>query len=270
MLSYSEFNKIYLEEVNQVSTFISVEILNEMKLHNPGWNQTKDQFKVYLTQSALRYYQVYKTAVQENKKSIIDVGGFWAAFPLTMARLGFEVNMTEALKYYSSSYNAFFEFVRSKNVTIIDFDPFMEEYNGKKFDLITVMAVIEHYPHSLKFFFENIKKMMHADAKLCLDVPNLAYIKSRINFLFGKTPLTPIEIIHSSKTPFIGHHHEYTVAELKSLMEICDLKLTKLMTHNYTPERMVNIKNVLKNPIILLNLLFKDTREVIYIEAVKK
>lgn len=270
MLTYSEFNKIYLEEAHQVMEFINDDILQELKKHNDGWNESKDWFVNYLQQSSLRYYKLYVTAINNKSKSIIDVGGFWAIFPITMARLGFEVKMTEALKYYSSNYNAFFEFVKSKKITIVDFDPFMEEYQGDTFDMITVMAVIEHYPHSLKFFFNNIKKMMHEDSTLCLDVPNLAFIKTRINFLFGKTPLTPIEIIYNSATPFIGHHHEFTVPEIKTLMKLCNLKLTKLVTHNYTPNRMLTFKNIIKNPLVLLNLFFEGTREVIYIEAKKQ
>ena len=101
MLSYKEFNQIYKEELFKVMEFINDEILTELKLHNEGWNQNKEWFKNYLSQSSLRYYKVYKTAIENNTKTILDVGGFWAIFPITMARLGFEVNMTEALKYYS-------------------------------------------------------------------------------------------------------------------------------------------------------------------------
>ena len=187
-----------------------------------------------------------------------------------MARLGFEVNMTEALKYYSDLYNTFFDYVKSRNVSIVDFDPFMESYQGKTYDMVTIMAVIEHYPHSLSFLFENIKNMMHTDSILCLDVPNLAYIKTRISFLLGNSPLSPASLIYKSAVPYIGHHHEYTLNDIRELFALSPFVLTKLISHNYTPNRIINFINTITNPLILLNIFFEGTREVIYLEARKR
>ena len=53
MLSYKEFNQIYKEELFKVMEFINDEILTELKLHNEGWNQNKEWFKNYLSQSSL-------------------------------------------------------------------------------------------------------------------------------------------------------------------------------------------------------------------------
>ena len=72
---------------------------------------------------------------------------------------------------------------------------------------------------------QNMALLMNTSGRLYLEVPNIAYLPKRFTFMLtGKSPLTPIDQIYYSQTPFIGHHHEYTMEELKILARLSNLK----------------------------------------------
>jgi len=172
--SFSEFSKIYHKKVEEVYKFWNTDMQAEVGKHNIGWAPPCD-FLNYLKLSDRRYYYAY-CDIDDNDKSICDVGGFWGVFPLTLKELGFEVTMTEALKYYSKSFDAIFKYIADKGVSIIDIDPFEQNFDAtKKYDFVTIMAVLEHYPHSLKFFLNNINSIINSKGKIYIEVPNIAY-----------------------------------------------------------------------------------------------
>ena len=63
---------------------------------------------------------------------------------------------------------------------------------------------------------------------LLLETPNLTYWPNRVKLLKGESILPPIETIYKSEIPFTGHHHEYTIKEIKSLAEITGFNLVKI------------------------------------------
>ncbi len=229
------------------------EMQNEIALHNWGWSPSIYDFHNYLERSLSRYYLAYKIITQNsNLQSVCDIGGFWGVFPVTLQELGFKVTMTETLKYYSDSFQALFSHIEKKGVTIVDYDPFQPVMPlPGRYDLATLMAVIEHYPHSLKILFQNVKAMLKPNGKLYIEVPNIAYWPKRVSFLLGQTPLTPIEQIYQSKEPFIGHHHEFTISELRKLANLVGLSIEKESFYNYSDP--FHLRSVLKYPLKSLN-----------------
>lgn len=266
MVTKEEFRKIYLESVAESLQFWSPQLQKEISLHNEGWRPEKTNTKEYLECSWIRYWKVFEELQVNKVKSVCDVGGFWGAFPIALKKLGFDVCMTEALKYYSNSFTPLFDFIRSKGVTIHDYDPFDEKVNLPQYDAVTVMAVLEHYPHSLSFFMSNMKSLLNSNGLLFIDVPNIAYFSKRLKFLVGITPLTSIESIYSSQIPFIGHHHEYTRSELRTLAALSSFRIVKEDCFNYTSSRIISLRSVLLHPLrSLAFILIPTTREVLLI-----
>lgn len=266
MITKQEFKRIYTKAVNQSLHFWTPEIQKEISTHNVGWTPEKTNTKDYLESSWIRYWKVVESLVKRDKKTICDIGGFWGAFPVALKELGFDVSMTEALKYYSDSFTPLFDYIRSKGIIIHDYDPFEEAPNFQSFDAVTVMAVLEHYPHSLKFFLNNMKALMNNEGLLFIDVPNIAYFSKRTAFMLGKTPLVPIDNIFNSNVPFIGHHHEYTLSELEDLAELGNFKIIKSECFNYSPSRILSLRSVLLHPIrSIVFSTFPTTRELLMI-----
>jgi len=242
-LTFRKFDGVYQEVLEKIYAYWTPQMQQEIALHNYGWRPGLFDFKEYLRTSSIRFYHAYRSFDKNNEvRTVCDVGGFWGVFPLTLKRLGYDVTMTESLNYYSNSFNDLFSFIKSEDVRIIDWDPF--EPKAKKlnlFDAVTVMAVLEHYPHSLKSFMKNITSLINADGSLYIDVPNIAYWPRRIKLLYGRTPLTPLEVIYNSEMPFIGHHHEFTMAELLSLASLSGLDVRAKSFFN-CPKKITSIK----------------------------
>jgi hypothetical protein len=262
-LTEKGFQRIYNDALQGILEFWTVDMQKELAVHCYGWRPECFDFDRYLKASWVRYYRTYQYLLKAKVQgAVCDIGGFWGVFPVTLQRLGFQVTMTESLKFYSGSFENLFAFIRRQGVTILDLDPFerLNESPGT-FDMITVMAILEHYPHSPKIFMENVISMMQPHGKLYVEVPNIAYWQKRVKLLQGCTPLVPILDIVRSHCPFIGHHHEYTMGELKDLVTHFGLKVVSEDFYNYSPSGG-RLFQFIHYPIQSLAwILFPDSRE---------
>lgn len=228
------FRKVYHESLRDVLEFWTANMQTEIGRHNAGW--LGFDFTNYLQQSELRYWIALRALEQAGPlESLCDVGGFFGAFPLTMRRLGIDVAMTEALEYYSDSFSPLFSFLRSQGIEIIDHDPFAKEDGvDRTFDAVTAMAVIEHYPHSLKPFLRFLRSVTAPRGHIYIEVPNIAYWPKRWALMRGRSPLSSLAHIYDSSTPYIGHHHEYTIDELRILAKLSGMEVIREEHFNYS------------------------------------
>jgi 2-polyprenyl-3-methyl-5-hydroxy-6-metoxy-1,4-benzoquinol methylase len=257
-----KFQKIYRDSLSDILRFWTADMQAEIGRHNAAW-RTLD-FPMYLKQSELRYW-IAANALQNAGplNSLCDVGGFFGAFPLTMRRLGVDVAMTEALEYYSDSFAPLFTYLRTQGIDIIDHDPFEKESGvEKKFDAVTAMAVIEHYPHSLKPFMGFMQSICAPSGHLYLEAPNIAYWPRRWAMVKGQSPLSRLEDIFESSIPFIGHHHEYTMSELRRLALLTNMDVVKEIHFNYSFTGPW-IKRFISDPLLTLMSANPAMREVL-------
>lgn len=259
-ISFNEFQKIYNKHLDVIYKFWTAEMQANIAKHNLGWADTN--FEDYLKKSVKRFYIAYRN-IPSNTRTCCDIGGFWGIYPIVLKELGYDVVMTESMKFYDGGFKKLFDYIENQGVKIIDIDPFMDEFDKNlQFDYVSVMAVLEHIPHSISFFMKNILNIIGDGGSLYIEVPNIAYARKRIDLLFGKSPLPNIETIYNSASPFIGHHHEYSLAELKSLFTMNDLKINKIECYNYSME--INVIKLLRYP--LSNMAFltiPSSREVL-------
>jgi 2-polyprenyl-3-methyl-5-hydroxy-6-metoxy-1,4-benzoquinol methylase len=198
------------------------------------------------------------------------VGGFWGAFAITMRVLGAEVYMTESLKYYGTAFTSLFDYLSAQGVHIIDYDPFNSSSPSRQYDFVTVMALLEHYPHSLQVLMRNLSAMTKAGGRLYVEVPNIAYWPKRVALLRGKTPLAPQYDIYKSEVPYIGHHHEFTIAELRMLAKLSDLEIVKELFYTYSNRQSFH-KKLCRRPLeTMIQLLWPKTRECLAVLCKKK
>lgn len=263
-LSFQAFDLIYQESVRVVFEYWTEQMQIELAAHCHAWRPGLSDFNNYLQVSSIRFYKAYRAIAKfGGDLRICDVGGFWGVFPLTMTKLGYQVAMTESLQYFGDSFNGLFKCIKDHGVTIFDFDPFEPGASiSESFDFVTVMAVLEHYPHSLKTFMGNALSLMKPDGKLYLEVPNIAYWPKRIELLFGRTPLAQLTDIYHSDVPFIGHHHEFTIAELRDLVNLSGLNIVFEDYFNYTIGSTTRLRTRLRSPLMFLAFpILKKSRE---------
>jgi 2-polyprenyl-3-methyl-5-hydroxy-6-metoxy-1,4-benzoquinol methylase len=230
------FRERYDACLREVRAYVTPEMLEEIASHCAGWRPERFDFRAYLSRSVLRFHRAYAAIVESGARTVCDVGGFWGVFPMVLRDLGFTVTMTEARGYYSRAFDPLFSFLASRGVEVLDYDPFAADGGpARRFDAVTVLAVLEHYPHSLRRFMANVRGLMSESGILYVEVPNIAYWPKRVAFLrHGVSPLPPIEEIWESEVPFIGHHHEFTMAELRTVARLAGLSVVREDYFNYT------------------------------------
>ena len=266
--SKKRFHVIYLRAVKDILDFWTPAMQEEIARHCYPWRHGATDFKNYLFASERRYAIAYSSLYQNGGfNSLCDIGGFFGVFALTLTRMGHMVAMTEALRYYSQSFSPLFDFLRDSGIKIIDYDPFEAAPTfTDMFDVISVMAVLEHYPHSLRGFMRNALLMLKPDGKIYIEVPNIAYWPKRRALLIGKSPLTPIDDIYHSSVPYIGHHHEFTFQELRNLASLTRLKILKENYYNYSFQGTL-FKRLISRPLLCMMSLIPSMRECIAILA---
>ena len=265
-ISYSEFREAYEAAVSDIWSHWNSDMQSEIARHCHAWGPGLTDFKLYLDVSMVRFYYAYRALKPRAGQTICDIGGFWGVWPLTLRALGHDVSMTETLRYYAGSFDALFDHIRSKGVVIYDFDPFDTEAKlSQTFDLVSVMAVIEHYPHSLRTFMQNVRSILSPDGKAYLEVPNIAYLPRRLALLLGRSPLAEISDIYRSEVPFIGHHHEFTIGELRELARLSGFAVEDEYFLNYTPGSATGLRKLARIAAKVPFSLFKETREVVAI-----
>ncbi len=264
-LSFQEFNAVYLSSVDEIWPHWNETMQAEIARHCIAWSPGRTNFLNYLQVSSIRFYAAYCALIETGGKSLCDVGGFWGVWPVTAKKLGFEVVMTETLKFYGDSFMPLFEQIAKSGVTIFDYDPFARDAElPRQFDLVTVMAVLEHYPHSLKTLVENVKRMAAPNGRLYFEAPNIAYWPKRIGLLRGQTPLAHLADIYQSSEPFIGHHHEFTLQEMRDLARLGSLNIISEDYYNYSLAGANKLKLLIRYPVMSLAfVLAKTSRECI-------
>ena len=264
VVSFKEFEQVYLRSVEEVISFWSPAMQDSIARHCAPWKGF--DFPAYLRLSSLRFYRIYSMILAAKPTGrVCDVGGFWGVFPLTLHRLGLVCDMTEAMGYYDSCFDRLFARIRSSGVRVLDFDPFSSANPVPgTYDLVTALAVIEHYPHSLAGFMGSLTAMIEADGRILIEVPNIAFLPTRWRMVRGISPLPDIADIYRSATPFIGHHHEFTRAELRRLLDLAGLRVVAEDSYNYTIRASTGLRGALvRTALDGFGWYWPDTREVL-------
>jgi len=236
------WDRQYVRSVADVLRHLSPEMQRKMARHNPGWAPGATDFPNYLRRSSTRFHRPVHRWSAQGPIDLVDVGGFWGVLPLTLVRLGHRAAMTECLRYYDEAFDGLFDFLRGEGVVIHDLDPFDEAPFGadgeppRRFRHVAAMAVLEHYPHSTRFFLRNLARLATDDAEFCIEVPNLAHLPRRLALLRGQSVLPAAVMIHDAAMPFTGHHHEYTVADLQSLLEHAGFEIRETICADYSAQ----------------------------------
>ena len=238
-IDVSAFRSVYRTAVADVMPYFDRERLEKVAAHNPGWHPDRHDVRGYLLASEDRYVHalgLLAPALPEHPR-ILDVGGFFAAFPLALARMGVAVTLSEKYAYYYGAFDDLRAMVEREGVEVWDEDlteplPAREE----RFDAVLAMAIIEHLHSTPEPLMRNMTDLLAPGGLLLLEVPNIAYWPKRVAALLGGSVHPPLRDVYDAAIPFTGHHREYTVAELRDLVAWSGLEVHGETAFNYTPE----------------------------------
>ncbi len=234
--SFSQFDQVYQRVVRDVYAYWSPTMQTRLAENCIGWAPGECDFLGYLQSSSVRFYRAYRRILElAPGRKVCDIGGFWGVLAVTLKELGLDAAMTESLPLYGDAFSPLFEAIRGRGIQVFDYDPFQPGAElSARFDAVTVMAVVEHYPHSLKAFLQNVTALSTEGGIVHLEVPNIAYWPKRVAFLRGETPLVDARVIFRSGVPFVGHHHEFTMDELRGVAGLAGLEVLHEDYYNYS------------------------------------
>ena len=115
------------------------------------------------------------------------------------------------------------------------------------FDIVVFTEVFEHLIGSPQVVFANIRKVLKDDGVLIMSTPNIATYKKRLNLLFGKSILEPVNTVFREEVDGgwihgSGHYREFTLEETKELLRNYNFRIIKY-EHIIDPFRNSKIRN---------------------------
>ncbi len=152
--------------------------------------------------------------------------------------------------------------------------PFEDGY----FDVIIFTEVLEHIFAPPTQILRELWRILSDEGKLIISVPNIANLRKRIRFLFGKSPLAhPNDQLKSDWVHGHGHIREYTRQEIISLLKSCDFTVDKtefiqslVEWHCLFPSRDCVIRPIIRALHRIALFLCPPFRKTIYAECCKR
>jgi len=268
------FRVAYRGAVSDVTRFITPERQQVLARHNAGLGPHHTDLRTYLEASERRYVRIIdqfnrqRPTLRAAEISLLDIGGFLGALPLALARCGVDVTLVEEYDYYYGAFDELKSFLEGAGVGVwaVDFTQPLAQPVPRSFTVVTNLAMLEHLASSPRALMANIGAALAADGLLFVDVPNIAYWPNRLKALRGNSIHQPLEFMYESEPPFLGHHREYTVAELTALLTWGGFRVLETEVFNYTPtphggSARDRILTLLAQA--LPTLMVRDAREVI-------
>lgn len=226
------FSAHYRAAVNEMAPTIQAFTTRDLEIlgkHNWGW--ARANFLEYLRESEIRYVNAYRLLRPHlnPEARILDVGGFFAAFPLALRKCGFQVTVAEHYAYYGGVLDPIVTLLKSSGVAILDADFCATTVDvSSSFDAVLCMAVAEHLASSPERLMRNVHRALTPSGNLVFEVPNQLAWVNRVQMLRGRSFMPTLETIWNSAIPFTGHHHEYTLEDVVALMRLSSFEIKRL------------------------------------------
>jgi 2-polyprenyl-3-methyl-5-hydroxy-6-metoxy-1,4-benzoquinol methylase len=244
--------------------------VDDISQHNFDYKSyNKDRFRHFIEAEKTRFITATKIIYQDFKGgTICDLGTFIPYFPIILASLGYDVTIVDTYKLYGSNFeNSIRELAEKKSIKVVDLNILNDSLDSLGiYDVVLLMAVVEHLNGSPRELMQKIYKMISPDGCLIFEVPNMVEFHRRIQFLLGRSPLPDYQNYFSSDYPFMGHNREMTMAEVTTLMRMSGFTIEKMLCYDYTKISHSSIKGHLASLAKFL-MPVKDKGQVITVKA---
>ena len=104
----------------------------------------------------------------------------------------------------------------------------------RRYDAVLVMGVLEHVPHSPRQLLRAVHRVLKPGGSIVLDTPNIAYLYNRERLARGESIMPPLASQFDCDPPFEGHHREYTMDEVRWMLERTAFEQVVVDAFNYS------------------------------------
>jgi SAM-dependent methyltransferase len=179
--------------------------------------------------------------------SVLDLGARPGVVPLAMRLTGANVTVADKWEYYggweppaddaprprAGTRTGLKQRFEKHGVTVLDLDLTRDKlpFHDNQFDMVLLLAVIEHLPIPPKRILEELRRVLKPGGVFALEVPNIAALRNRVGLLFGRSVHCPLKEWYFEDC-YRGHFREMTCAEVKQYIEYLNMELIALRTSN--------------------------------------
>lgn len=209
----------------------------DLALHNEGYAPEGDLFDHLVAPERARYLLALRMLDGLPPGRAVDLGCFFPYMPLLLTALGWQVTAVDRYSLYGPSlYEALAATAEVEGFELLDLDMTTELDRVGDADLILLMAVVEHLNGSPLKLMQDIAGLLRSRrGHLLLEVPNIATLWHRLQFLRGVSPLPEYGSYLRSSYPFAGHNREMTAGEVRMLLEEAGYAIDKVSLFDYSP-----------------------------------
>jgi SAM-dependent methyltransferase len=204
--------------------------------HSPGLREY--DWRGYLRCSVARVARVADalSGIRAGAR-VLDVGAYFGNFTRVAAAMGFIVDALDSYRAYDNALGPWTAALEAADARPIDFADVGFDLGGLpdgSYDAVLVMGVLEHVPHSPRQLLRAVHRVLKPGGTIMLDTPNIAYLYNRERLAQGESIMAPLSSQFDCDPPFEGHHREYTIAEVRWMLERTGYKHVVVDTFNYS------------------------------------
>lgn len=168
---------------------------------------------------------------------VLDVGAYFGNFTRVAASMGFCVDALDAYRTYGDALRPWTAGLQTAGANPIDFADVGLDLHGlpdRRYDAVLVMGVLEHVPHSPRQLLRAVHRVLRPGGSIVLDTPNIAYLYNRERLARGESIMPPLASQFDCDPPFEGHHREYTMDEVRWMLERTAFEHVVVDAFNYS------------------------------------
>jgi SAM-dependent methyltransferase len=210
--------------------------LSPLARHSPGL--LGYDWRGYLRCSAARVARVAEELSRLPAGAcVLDVGAYFGNFSRAAASMGFSVHALDAYRTYGDAlrpWTAGLEAAGARPIDFADVGADLHGLPGGSYDAVLVMGVLEHVPHSPRQLLGAVHRVLKPGGSIVLDTPNIAYLYNRERLARGESVMPPLASQFDCDPPFEGHHREYTMDEVRWMLERTAFEHVVVDAFNYS------------------------------------
>ncbi len=220
----NKLEKIYFETLQEYN--------NTPLAKDEGW--TREYSKYTFTQIKM----INEVLIKDAK--ILDIGTGSGIVPIFFKKKNYNVITIDNFETGGNALSNINLFeIKNKNV---DLNKGHLPFEDNEFDVINMGDVIEHLPNSPKKVMIECNRVLKKNGHILISTPNSIRLINRLKLMFGNSVWPKIETFYF-KDYNETHHHEYTLKELKFVLNDNGFSIDKIKFF----EENINIDNRLNS-----------------------